>query len=136
MLDVVRMRARGRGGVSPRTGHGGRPSLARRAEVEVESGDNHHAAAPQPFPTDRPLGPAAALQPRFQQFDRRPCRPFVSSACCRTVDHASYLGGAPGSVGLRRHVLDYLDTDYANLLRVPDRRALAGKRDYALLRVL
>ena len=28
------------------------------------------------------------------------------------------------------------DTDYANLLRVPDRRAIAGKRDYALLRVL
>lgn len=28
------------------------------------------------------------------------------------------------------------DTDYANLLRVPDRRATAGKRDYALLRVL
>lgn len=27
------------------------------------------------------------------------------------------------------------DTDYANLLRVPDRRSLAGKRDYALLRV-
>lgn len=28
------------------------------------------------------------------------------------------------------------DNDYANLLRVPDRRTLAGKRDYALLRVL
>jgi integrase len=28
------------------------------------------------------------------------------------------------------------DTDYANLLRVPDRRTLAGKRDYALLRAL
>jgi integrase/recombinase XerC len=28
------------------------------------------------------------------------------------------------------------DTDYANLLRVPDRRTFAGKRDYALLRVL
>jgi integrase/recombinase XerD len=28
------------------------------------------------------------------------------------------------------------DTDYANLLRVPDRRSVAGKRDYALLRVL
>ncbi len=28
------------------------------------------------------------------------------------------------------------DTDYANLLRVPDRRSLAGKHDYALLRVL
>ena len=28
------------------------------------------------------------------------------------------------------------DTDYANLLRVPDRRTIAGKRDYALLRVL
>ncbi len=28
------------------------------------------------------------------------------------------------------------DTDYSNLLRVPDRRSLAGKRDYALLRVL
>jgi site-specific recombinase XerC len=28
------------------------------------------------------------------------------------------------------------DTDYANLLRVPDRRTLAGRRDYALLRVL
>jgi integrase len=28
------------------------------------------------------------------------------------------------------------DTDYANLMRVPDRRSLAGKRDYALLRVL
>ena len=28
------------------------------------------------------------------------------------------------------------DTDYANLLRVPDRRTLAGKRDYSLLRVL
>jgi len=28
------------------------------------------------------------------------------------------------------------DTDYANLLRIPDRRSLAGKRDYALLRVL
>jgi len=28
------------------------------------------------------------------------------------------------------------DTDYANLLRVPDRRTTAGKRDYALLRVL
>jgi hypothetical protein len=28
------------------------------------------------------------------------------------------------------------DTDYANLLRVPDRRTLASKRDYALLRVL
>ncbi len=28
------------------------------------------------------------------------------------------------------------DSDYANLLRVPDPRTLAGKRDYALLRVL
>jgi integrase/recombinase XerD len=28
------------------------------------------------------------------------------------------------------------DADYANLLRVPDRRTSAGKRDYALLRVL
>jgi integrase len=28
------------------------------------------------------------------------------------------------------------DTDYANLLRVPDRRSLGGKRDYGLLRVL
>jgi integrase len=28
------------------------------------------------------------------------------------------------------------DTNYANLVRVPDRRTLAGKRDYALLRVL
>jgi len=28
------------------------------------------------------------------------------------------------------------DVDYANLLRVPDRRTLAGKRDHALLRVL
>jgi integrase len=28
------------------------------------------------------------------------------------------------------------DTDYSNLLRVPDRRSLAGKRDYSLLRVL
>ena len=28
------------------------------------------------------------------------------------------------------------DTDYANLLRVPDRRTPAGKRDYALLRFL
>lgn len=28
------------------------------------------------------------------------------------------------------------DTDYANLLRVPDRRSLGGKRDYALLRVI
>jgi site-specific recombinase XerD len=28
------------------------------------------------------------------------------------------------------------DSDYANLLRVPDRRSLAGKRDHALLRVL
>ena len=28
------------------------------------------------------------------------------------------------------------DIDYENLLRVPDRRTLAGKRDYALLRVL
>jgi site-specific recombinase XerD len=28
------------------------------------------------------------------------------------------------------------DTDYANLLRVPDRRSLQGKRDHALLRVL
>jgi integrase len=28
------------------------------------------------------------------------------------------------------------DTDFANLLRVPDGRTLAGKRDYALLRVL
>ncbi|MGO9901254.1 MAG: tyrosine-type recombinase/integrase [Solirubrobacteraceae bacterium] len=28
------------------------------------------------------------------------------------------------------------DSDYANLLRVPDRRTLSGKRDYALLRVL
>lgn len=28
------------------------------------------------------------------------------------------------------------DTDYANLLRVPDRRSSLGKRDYALLRVL
>jgi integrase len=28
------------------------------------------------------------------------------------------------------------DTDYANLLRVPGRRSLAGKRDYGLLRVL
>jgi len=28
------------------------------------------------------------------------------------------------------------DSDYANLLRVPDRWSLAGKRDYALLRVL
>ncbi len=28
------------------------------------------------------------------------------------------------------------DSDYANLLRVPDRRTLAGKRDHALLRAL
>lgn len=28
------------------------------------------------------------------------------------------------------------DSDYANLIRVPDRRTLSGRRDYALLRVL
>jgi site-specific recombinase XerC len=28
------------------------------------------------------------------------------------------------------------DTDYANLMRVPDRHTIAGKREYALLRVL
>ena len=28
------------------------------------------------------------------------------------------------------------DPDYANLLRVPDHRTMAGKRDYAVLRVL
>lgn len=28
------------------------------------------------------------------------------------------------------------DADFANLLRVPDRRSLAGKRDHAVLRVL
>jgi site-specific recombinase XerD len=30
----------------------------------------------------------------------------------------------------------FTDADFANLLRVPDRRSLVGKRDYALLRVL
>jgi integrase/recombinase XerC len=47
--------------------------------------------------------------------------------------------GTPG-VRMRRHEPGppetLTDTDYANLLRIPDRRTTAGKRDYARLRVL
>ena len=50
------------------------------------------------------------------------------------------LGEAVGGVRVPRHEPGppetLTDTDYANLLRVADRRTIAGKRDYALLRVL
>ena len=50
------------------------------------------------------------------------------------------LEEAAGEVRVPRHEPGppetLTDTDYANVLRVPDRRMIAGKRDYALLRVL
>jgi integrase len=55
---------------------------------------------------------------------------------------ASQLGGDEAIADVRapRHEPGspetLTDTDYAKLLRVPDRRSLAGKRDYALLRVV
>lgn len=41
-----------------------------------------------------------------------------------------YPAGAEVGFDLEEH------SDFANLVRVPDRRSVQGKRDYALLRVL
>lgn len=50
------------------------------------------------------------------------------------------LDGVASGVRVPRHKVGppetITDTDYMNLLRVPDRRSQIGKRDYALLRVL
>lgn len=57
-------------------------------------------------------------------------------ACARALGQ----GDAVDGVGIPRHQPGppetLTDADYANLLRVPDRRTLLGRRDYALLRVL
>ena len=61
---------------------------------------------------------------------------FMVRALARDLGRADHVEG----VRVPRHEPGppetLTDTDYANLLRVPDRRTLAGKRDYALLRVL
>ena len=58
----------------------------------------------------------------------------------RALAHDLGVEDAVGGVRVPRHEPGppetLTDTDYGNLLRVPDRRSIGGKRDYALLRVL
>jgi integrase len=69
----------------------------------------------------------------------RPAVPATARVCVSMV-RALGRDEAIGDVRAPRHEPGppetLTDTDYANLLRVPDHRSLAGKRDYALLRVL
>ena len=73
----------------------------------------------------------------------RPAAPAtvrVYLSMVRALAHDLGLDDAAANVRVPRHEPGppetLTDTDYANLLRVPDRRTIAGKRDYALLRVL
>ena len=73
----------------------------------------------------------------------RPAAPAtvrVYLSMIRALAHDLGLEEAVEGVRVPRHEAGppetLTDTDYANLLRVPDRRTIAGKRGYALLRVL
>jgi integrase len=74
---------------------------------------------------------------------RRPAAPATSRVYLSMIRAlARDLGRADQADGVRVPRYEpgppetLTDSDYANLLRVQDRRSLAGKRDYALLRVL
>jgi hypothetical protein len=78
------------------------------------------AAAPAGVP---PAGDPAA-----------PTAARVYLSMLRAVAREPGRGAEVDGVRIPRHEPGPLtDVDYANLLRVPDRRTLAGKRDYALL---
>ncbi len=73
----------------------------------------------------------------------RPAAPATSRvymSMIRALARDLGLGEQTADVRIPRHEPGppeaLTNTDYANLLRVPDRRTLAGKRDHALLRVL
>jgi integrase/recombinase XerC len=102
----------------------GRPPLVRDLDADVIAAYGRHLAT-SGGRGGRPAAPATV-------------RVYLSMA--RALARDLGLDDAVDGVRLPRHEPGppetLTDIDYANLLRVPDRRTIAGKRDYALLRVL
>jgi integrase len=102
----------------------GRPPLVGDLDADVIAAYGRHLAASG----GRGGGPAAPATVR------------VYLSMVRALARDLGLEQAAGDVRVPRHQPGppetLTDTDYGNLLRVPDRRTVEGKRDYALLRVL
>ena len=102
----------------------GRPPLVRDLDADVLAAYGRHLAVAG----GRDGGPAAPATIRVYMS--------LARACARALGQ----GDAVDGVGIPRHQPGppetLTDVDYANLLRVPDRRSLLGKRDHALLKVL
>jgi len=104
-------------------GERGRPPMVRDLDADVIAAYGRHLS--DGGGRGRPAAPATV-------------RVYLSMI--RAVARALGLEEAVDGVRVPRHEPGppetLTDTDYGNLLRVPDRRSTAGKRDYALLRVL
>jgi integrase len=101
----------------------GRPPVARDLDADVIAAYGRHLSARG----GRGGGPAALATVRvYLSMIRALARDLGLEEAVDAVRVPRHEPGPPETV---------TDTDYANLLRVPDRRT-AGKRDYALLRVL
>ena len=102
----------------------GRPPVVGDLDADVIAAYGRHLAA-----RGGRVGGAAA-----------PATVRVYLSMIRALTRELGLERAAGAVRVPRHEPGppetLTDADYANLLRVPDRRAIAGRRDYALLRVL
>jgi integrase len=102
----------------------GRPPLVGDLDADVIAAYARHLAASG----GRGGAPAAPATARvYVSMVRALARQLGREAAIADVQAPRHEAGPPETI---------TDADYANLIRVPDRRSLAGKRDYALLRVL
>ena len=102
----------------------GCPPLVGDLNADVIAAYGRHLAASG----GRGGGPAAPATARvYLSMVRALTRDLGLEDAVRTVRVPRHEPGPPETL---------TDTDYANLLRVPDRRTIAGRRDYAVLRVL
>lgn len=102
----------------------GRPPLVADLDADVIAAYGRHLAT-SGGRGGRPAAPATARV--YVSMVRALARQLGREEAIAEVRAPRHEPGPPETL---------TDTDYANLLRVPDRRSLAGKRDYALLRVL
>ena len=102
----------------------GRPPLVGDLDADVLAAYGRHLAENG----GRDGGPAAPATSRvYMSMVRGFARQLGREEAIADVRAPRHETGPPETL---------TDTDYQNLIRVPDRRSLAGKRDYALLRVL
>ncbi len=106
------------------TGELGRPPAVRDLDADVIAASSRHLATCG----GRGGGPAApATMGVYLSMIRALARDLGRDEEVQAVRVPRHAPAPPETL---------TDTDYANLLRVPDRRSVIGKRDYALLRVL